>query len=173
MVESERIQALNDKESRDGKYVLYWMQQSQRAHFNPALEHAIQEANQRALPVLVPPWHRISSDVVQRLPQLGYSGLSTFADAFTAPQIEGLTVENSHLDLIDWRGTRGGRDHQELLDDLIELIEVRTPAGLPIGILSHHLVHDEVVWSFLDKLAGVLDGHPGAFWRQPSELFSA
>ncbi|NNF76461.1 MAG: hypothetical protein HKN05_00395 [Rhizobiales bacterium] len=60
-----------------------------------------------------------------------------------------------------------------MLDDLIKLIEVRTPAGLPIGILSHHLVHDEVVWSFLDKLAGLLDGHPRALWRQPGELFSA
>ncbi len=53
MVESERIQALNDKEPKAGKYVLYWMQQSQRAHFNPALEHSIREANQRNLPVLV------------------------------------------------------------------------------------------------------------------------
>jgi len=53
VVESERIQALNDKEPRTGQYVLYWMQQSQRAHFNPALEYAIREANRRDLPVLV------------------------------------------------------------------------------------------------------------------------
>ena len=127
----------------------------------------------RALPVLVPPWNRVSEEVVQRLPQLGYSGLSTFAGAFTDEGVEGLTVENSHLDLIDWRGTRGGRDHQALIDDLVKLIEVRAPAGLPIGILSHHLVHDEAAWSFLDKLAHVLGGHPRARWLSPGELFGA
>jgi deoxyribodipyrimidine photo-lyase len=36
-----------------GTYVLYWMQQSQRAHENPALEFAIQQANRLDLPVLV------------------------------------------------------------------------------------------------------------------------
>ena len=41
------------KSRRSGRYVLYWMQQSQRARFNPALELAIDEANARDLPVLV------------------------------------------------------------------------------------------------------------------------
>jgi deoxyribodipyrimidine photo-lyase len=36
-----------------GAYVLYWMQQSQRAHDNPALELAIRQANRLDLPVLV------------------------------------------------------------------------------------------------------------------------
>ncbi len=36
-----------------GKYVLYWMQQSQRVHYNHALEHAILTANHFDLPVLV------------------------------------------------------------------------------------------------------------------------
>ena len=55
-VEPERIHLLNRLPVRmdDGAaYVLYWMQQSQRAHDNPALDYAIQAANQRALPLLV------------------------------------------------------------------------------------------------------------------------
>src|SRR5829696_7443729 len=53
-VQSSRIRVLNKAESRrSGRYVLYWMQQSQRARFNPALELAIDEANARDLPVLV------------------------------------------------------------------------------------------------------------------------
>src|SRR3954454_8379105 len=53
-VPSSRIRVLNKAESqRSGRYVLYWMQQSQRARFNPALELAIEEANARDLPVLV------------------------------------------------------------------------------------------------------------------------
>src|SRR5215212_2373058 len=35
------------------RYVLYWMQQSQRARFNRALEYAVEEANARDLPVLI------------------------------------------------------------------------------------------------------------------------
>jgi deoxyribodipyrimidine photo-lyase len=48
-----RTRRLNDVEERDGRYVLYRMQQSQRAWQNPALELAIREANERRLPVVV------------------------------------------------------------------------------------------------------------------------
>lgn len=36
-----------------GQYVLYWMQQNQRTHFNHALEHAKKMANMAKLPLLV------------------------------------------------------------------------------------------------------------------------
>jgi deoxyribodipyrimidine photo-lyase len=49
----ERIQALRDGEPTRGAYVLYWMQQSQRATFNHALEFAVRRANELRLPVLV------------------------------------------------------------------------------------------------------------------------
>lgn len=53
-IQSSRIAALNDAPIRaSGEYVLYWMQASQRAGFNPALEYAVEEANARDLPVLV------------------------------------------------------------------------------------------------------------------------
>ncbi|MGI9047968.1 MAG: deoxyribodipyrimidine photo-lyase [Rubrobacteraceae bacterium] len=44
-VQPERIRRLNEKDVREGEYVLYWMQSSQRAQYNHALEHAIQRAN--------------------------------------------------------------------------------------------------------------------------------
>jgi deoxyribodipyrimidine photo-lyase len=53
MVENTRVKRLNDRDLRRGPYVLYWMQQSQRASFNPALEYAIDAANREGLPVLV------------------------------------------------------------------------------------------------------------------------
>jgi deoxyribodipyrimidine photo-lyase len=53
MIEAERIAKLNDRPDRDGAYVLYWMQQSQRASFNPALELAVGIGNDRKLPVVV------------------------------------------------------------------------------------------------------------------------
>ena len=53
-VEATRISRLKEGPPRPkAAYVLYWMQQSQRAHDNPALEIAIQKANRLDLPVLV------------------------------------------------------------------------------------------------------------------------
>jgi deoxyribodipyrimidine photo-lyase len=52
-IERDRIRVLADREVRRGKYVLYWMQASVRAEWNPALEHAIHEANRLETPLLV------------------------------------------------------------------------------------------------------------------------
>lgn len=54
MIQSARLKTLVDAPpTSPATYVLYWMQQSQRAVFNPALEYAIEEANALDLPVLV------------------------------------------------------------------------------------------------------------------------
>lgn len=54
MLHAERIQFLNDcSVHASGRYVLYWMQQSQRVGFNPALQFAIKRANEIDLPVVV------------------------------------------------------------------------------------------------------------------------
>jgi deoxyribodipyrimidine photo-lyase len=47
-----RIRVLNDDAPRTGRYVLYWMQQSQRAFWNHALEYAIERADELKLPVV-------------------------------------------------------------------------------------------------------------------------
>ena len=53
-IQAERVQRLNDAEvGQDGAYVLYWMQQAQRAELNHALEYAIHRANALRQPVLV------------------------------------------------------------------------------------------------------------------------
>jgi len=45
-IQEERIRQLNDKYIREGDYVLYWMQEAQRAEYNHALEYAVQRANE-------------------------------------------------------------------------------------------------------------------------------
>jgi deoxyribodipyrimidine photo-lyase len=52
-IHHSRIQVLNDLDLRQGDFVLYWMQQSQRAECNHALEYAIQQANKVDQAVLV------------------------------------------------------------------------------------------------------------------------
>jgi deoxyribodipyrimidine photo-lyase len=53
MIQKGRIQFLNKKEMKKGKYVLYWMQASQRAEYNHALEYAILKANELHQPLIV------------------------------------------------------------------------------------------------------------------------
>ncbi len=53
MIHPERITPLNRRPARRGRFVLYWMQASQRASCNHALEFAVREANGRGLPVVV------------------------------------------------------------------------------------------------------------------------
>ncbi len=53
-IQETRIRKLNDFDIRfDADYVLYWMQQSQRAEYNHALEYAVQQANDLGLGVVV------------------------------------------------------------------------------------------------------------------------
>jgi deoxyribodipyrimidine photo-lyase len=52
MIHPERIRNLNKKSIQKGEFVLYWMQASQRAEYNHALEYAIRQANEQKLPVV-------------------------------------------------------------------------------------------------------------------------
>lgn len=62
MIHHERIQTLKDRPPRRGRYVLYWMQQAQRAACNHALEFAVRRADELRLPVLA------AFGVTQRFP---------------------------------------------------------------------------------------------------------
>ncbi len=53
MIHRERIRPLNNEKPRSRDYVLYWMQASQRAECNHALEYAAGQANARGKPLVV------------------------------------------------------------------------------------------------------------------------
>ncbi len=44
-IQEERIRHLNKKNLGSGDYILYWMQEAQRAEHNHALEYAVQRSN--------------------------------------------------------------------------------------------------------------------------------
>ena len=52
MIQPDRILPLNQREVCTGQYVLYWMQASQRAEWNHAMEYAIDRANALKTPVV-------------------------------------------------------------------------------------------------------------------------
>ncbi len=53
MIQPQRIKILNKTNRQQRQFVLYWMQASQRAEYNHALEYAIQQANELNKPLLV------------------------------------------------------------------------------------------------------------------------
>ncbi len=53
MIHEDRIKELNDSKREKGKYILYWMQASQRAANNHALEYAAERAKELDKPLVV------------------------------------------------------------------------------------------------------------------------
>ncbi len=53
MIQQDRVVSLNYRTTTRGEFVLYWMQSSQRAECNHALEFAVRRANDSSLPVIV------------------------------------------------------------------------------------------------------------------------
>jgi deoxyribodipyrimidine photo-lyase len=52
MIHPERVRKLKDQPLQKGRFVLYWMQASQRVEYNHALEYAIRQANDQNLPLV-------------------------------------------------------------------------------------------------------------------------
>lgn len=121
-------------------------------------------------PVLVPPWNRIHADVVSGLAATGFAALSVFGPERPAP----LPMLNTHVDLMDWHGTRGCRDHGALVAELAAQMR-RALAGEArfTGLLTHHLVHDASAWQFLERLAGITAAHPACAWLRTRDFLPA
>jgi predicted glycosyltransferase len=126
------------------------------------------------LPVMVPPWNRIAPALVPLLADLGYCGLSTFRDRDRSGS-DGLIRINAHLDPIDWRGTRSRRSPEALIAEAAAAVDRRRVGSAdrdePIGLLTHHLVHDEPIWAFCEALLERVALH-GVNFTGAQRLFS-
>ena len=129
----------------------------------------------RALPVMVPPWNRLVPALVPLLPEIGFKGLSTFGVRRRTEPVRGLVQANTHVDIIDWRGTRGFAGEDEVLGTLVRHLAARRSGAVPIeeptGLLTHHLVHDETAWDFLARLVADVARHAGARWLDAAAVF--
>ncbi len=130
----------------------------------------VQMFGDRFINMLVPPWNRIDAELVISLASIGLTTLSTFGWQ-NFPASSGLLQHNTHVDIIDWKGTRGGRPVNDLVIDLAETLSIaRQQGGAPVGILSHHLVHDENAWKFLDQLCHFVSQNDHIKWCQAVSL---
>ncbi|MEM8731438.1 MAG: polysaccharide deacetylase family protein [Pseudomonadota bacterium] len=119
-------------------------------------------------PMFVPPWNRIAPDLLPLLAGEGYTMLSTFAPRRVQMPCPGLTQINTHLDPIHWRGGRSlvppKRLIAQMAQDLRDRQDGRTDATEPYGLLTHHLVHDDAIWTFVADLLARLSKAPLVHW---------
>jgi hypothetical protein len=126
--------------------------------------------SQQFVSMLVPPWNRINKALLPLLPALGLNALSVYGRARTDSPI---ALLNTHVDVMNWHGTRGGRPHAELVAELVRELQARFEDDAePTGILTHHLVHDATAWDFLAGLLDHTHSHPAVVWTSAAELLS-
>ena len=126
------------------------------------------------VPALTPPWNRIDPGHADQLGGLGYRGLTTYL-ARKQPAVTGVTLVNTHVDVIDWQGTRGFLGLAATLQLLVQHLAAkrlgRADPAEPTGLLTHHLVHDTETWEFLGALRDWCANKPVIKWRRAADLF--
>jgi hypothetical protein len=120
----------------------------------------------RFVPVLVPPWNRIDAALVPHLSGLGFEALSVYGPE----KPSALTVMNTHVDVMDWQGTRGGRDRMVLATETVARLRHMFDHGGSMGLLTHHLVHDQAVWDFMTAFFKTTTRHPACRWSTVADI---
>ena len=130
----------------------------------------------RALPVLVPPWNRFDDCFLPLLLGCGMYAISRTSPRRRSWPVPGVFEANIHVDLVAWAGDRGFVGEATALGGLIAHLRARrlgmAAADEPTGILTHHLVQDETVETFLLQLFDVTGAHDAARWLHATEVFA-
>ena len=129
----------------------------------------------RFAPVLAPPWNRLAASYTAQLIGVGLTGLTTYGPRAAASPAPGVVQVNSHIDIIDWRGTRGFVGEDAALGLAVDHLAARRAETVdtaePTGLLSHHLVHDEATWHFIEAFVAATSDHKAACWFAVGDAF--
>lgn len=123
----------------------------------------------RFKPMLVPPWNRISPTLVTHLASMGFEAVSTFLPRKTRFAAPDLVEINTHLDPINWHGGRSLIASDTLVAQTVELMQDRrlgnTDKTEPLGLLTHHLIHDIEIWEFVIQFLTIMRSGPVKAFR--------
>ncbi len=120
----------------------------------------------RFVPLLVPPWNRVATEVMAGAVAIGFEACSIYGPEKPAP----LPQINTHVDIMNWRGGGGGHTPERLVPALIAALEDSLEHGRAVGVLTHHLVHDDVAWNGLEQLMRLTASHPAVRWLPVGQL---
>jgi chemotaxis protein histidine kinase CheA len=108
------------------------------------------------LAVLVPPWNRIDGEIVARLPDVAFRGLSTLGPRKARCCAPGLLQCNTHVDVIAWQRKRSFIGVEAALDRLVAHLRARRDGSAdpdePTGLLTHHVDLSDAGWEFVVQL---------------------
>lgn len=143
------------------------------------LEQGLQKLREllgdRFVEVLVPPWNRLTDDLIDRLMTIGVAGLSTLGPREQLNRA-GLRLNHVHIDLINWKQGRCFAGDRAVLGQLIEHLRQRrlgqVDADEATGLMSHHLAHDQGCWDFCEQLFEFLADRP-VRWLTARQCFGA
>lgn len=145
------------------------------ARLAAARERLAAWARTRFVPVLAPPWNRLAESLLPQLVPAGFRGLSRFGTRAAAQPVPGVRQVNTHVDLIAWHAGRGFVGEDAALAAAVRHLAAKRMGGAdaaePTGWLSHHAVHDEAAWAFLERLFETLRAGPALRWRSARDLF--
>ncbi|MEO1019507.1 MAG: hypothetical protein AAFY56_17715 [Pseudomonadota bacterium] len=113
------------------------------------------------LSVLVPPWNRIDAHHRELIKCQGYAALSTFASSAKHSNMYPIPTIDTHIDAIDWRHGARFKSFFELQSAADHHIASGAPT---VGLLTHHLEHDEVAFGVLERFATYVARHSRARW---------
>ncbi len=123
------------------------------------------------VPVFVPPWNRLAADTLPAMPELGYAAVSVFQARSSYWAAPGLAMLNTHIDPIDWHGNdNAAAVERSLAAACLHLRAMRADEQdlQPLGLLTHHLRHDETIWGFIDLFLSRTAAHPAVRWLDVS-----
>lgn len=122
---------------------------------------------QRLVPMLVPPWNRIDAELLPYLDGIGFKALSVYGPVKPAP----IRVLNSTIDIMDWHDARGCHDHSRLVHGMVRQLQRDFEnGGDGVGLLLHHLVHDEAAWTYLERLFEITSRHEACKWHSVGDI---
>jgi hypothetical protein len=139
------------------------------ADLGAARTHLLGLFGARLSGILVPPWNRIAPEVAAHLHEVGFTGLSTWSWQRKGTRLPEL---NTQVDVMDW-ANHEGRDVGWIAGELHRrLAQARERGGAPLGILTHHLVHDERAWETLETLVDWLKARRGFTFESAAALIA-
>lgn len=104
--------------------------------------------------LVVPPWNRIHDEVAVHVHEAGFAGISAHGWLSGPPPLKIASV-NAHVDIVHWSGGRTGRHWDWVAGELATALrEARRRGWRAVGILAHHLAHDEQAWAVLQQVGG-------------------
>jgi hypothetical protein len=157
-------------------------------------EFAVRFPN-RGIAMFVPPWHGLDPRLVSDLARVGFKVLSMFESRVTrglglaAGQLSAIGLALPRRSIKLRRGSiqrldcsvsvlsyEGGNitGNRRIFEKAVRALSARRlgflPVAQPIGILTHHLLHDEDAWKYLSQILTLTARHPAVRYLPSEEL---